>query len=141
MLTKGKVRAIAHAPLALMKFMFTWQLHNQMTNKKNILGPKSRCLKITENVSFNFASEASYIYIVDKSSLKMPKMANLAKMEKIKCDIFSDFQTMWKSAFWTLPLLFFRLIGLITLYTIEYHQVLNTIFIKSEITLWPLWCC
>ena len=35
-------------------------------------------------------------------------------------------------------LLFFRLIGLITLYTIEY-QVLNTIFIKSEITLWPLW--
>ena len=55
---------------------------------------KTRCLKITENVSFNFASEASYIYIVDKSSLKMPKMANLAKMEKIKCDIFSDFQTM-----------------------------------------------
>ena len=55
----------------------------------------AHCLKITENVSFNFASEASYMYIVDKSSLKMPKMANLAIMEKIKCDIFSDFQTLW----------------------------------------------
>ena len=34
---------------------------------------RARCLKITEKVSFNIASEASYIYVrVDKSQLKMP---------------------------------------------------------------------
>ena len=77
----------------------------------------ARSLKITEEVAFNIASEASYVYIlVAKSSLKMPKMAYFdeflkieacgqtvspdmsllvrqkleenAKIEKIKCDIF-----------------------------------------------------
>ena len=34
-------------------------------------------LKITENVSFNIASEASYVYILSgKSLLKMPKKVN-----------------------------------------------------------------
>ena len=38
-----------------------------------------RCLKIAEKVSFhNTASEATDVYILDKSSLKMPKMVNLA---------------------------------------------------------------
>ena len=27
--------------------------------------PKTRCLKITEKVSFNIASEASYVYIIN----------------------------------------------------------------------------
>ena len=27
--------------------------------------PKTRCLKITEKVSFNIASEASYVYIIE----------------------------------------------------------------------------
>ena len=41
----------------------------------------TRCLKITEKVAFNIASEASYVYILrDKSSLKMPKMVNLASL-------------------------------------------------------------
>ena len=81
----------------------------------------AQCLKITEKVLFNIASEASYVYIlkVAKSSLKMPKMVNLAsfwkpgacgqivvpdrsivigqkvveiaKIKKFKCDIFGDF--------------------------------------------------
>ena len=45
----------------------------------------SRCLKITEKVSFyNITSEASYDYILYKSSLKMPKMVNLAEFWKIE---------------------------------------------------------
>ena len=39
----------------------------------------TQCLKIKEKVSFNIASEVSYIY---KSSLKMPKMANFAEFLK-----------------------------------------------------------
>ena len=37
----------------------------------------SRCLKITEKVSFNIASEASHVYIL--SPLEMPKMVNFGK--------------------------------------------------------------
>ena len=43
----------------------------------NLLLP-TQCLKITEKVPFNIASEASYIYIwVDKSSLKKAKNGQL----------------------------------------------------------------
>ena len=80
----------------------------------------SRCLKITEKVSFNIASEASYIYILSgQKFIKMPKMVNLASfwkpevfgqtvlpdtsilkgqklVENVKCDILGDFQTLWK---------------------------------------------
>ena len=80
----------------------------------------AQCLKITEKVSFNNASEASYVYILNGS--KKPKMVNLAsfetlklevkqnyqtghfligeklveyaKIQKLKCDIFGDFQTL-----------------------------------------------
>ena len=41
----------------------------------------SQCLKITQNVAFNIASEASYIY---KSSLKNQKTVNLASFWKSK---------------------------------------------------------
>ena len=38
----------------------------------------SQCLKITQSVSFNIASEASYVCILSiKNSLKVPKMVNL----------------------------------------------------------------
>ena len=38
----------------------------------------ARCLKITEKVSFNIASEASYVYILSgKKLIKMPKMVHL----------------------------------------------------------------
>ena len=40
---------------------------------KSIWASLALCLKMTEKVSFNIASEASYVY---KSSLKMPKMVN-----------------------------------------------------------------
>ena len=57
----------------------------------------AQCLKITEKVALNIASEASYI---SKSSLEMPKnsqfwlvLENL-KLENLKCDILDDFQTM-----------------------------------------------
>ena len=39
----------------------------------------TRCLKITEKVSFNIASEASYVYILNRQKLiKNAKMVNLA---------------------------------------------------------------
>ena len=40
----------------------------------------AQCLKITEKVSFNIASEASYVY---KSSLKIPKMVHFDDFLKI----------------------------------------------------------
>ena len=43
-----------------------------------LTGPMARCLKITEKVSFNIASEASYDYILSGQKSKMPKMVNLA---------------------------------------------------------------
>ena len=87
---------------------------------------QARCLKITEKVSFNIASEASYVYIMSgqkliKNAKNGPfwrlfenmklavkqcyqtgqlligqKLVENAKIQKFKCDILSDFQTMWK---------------------------------------------
>ena len=83
----------------------------------------TRCLKITEKILFNIASEASYVYILSgQRLLKMPNMVHFgeflktwslrsnsvtrkvnfnrtklvenAKIKKLKCDILSDFQTM-----------------------------------------------
>ena len=75
----------------------------------------SRCLKITEKVSFNIASEASYVYILmeqkliqngnngpfcgqtvlpDRSVLIGQKLVENAKIKKIKCDILCNFQTV-----------------------------------------------
>ena len=43
----------------------------------------TRCLKITEKVSFNIASEASYVYILSGQKLvQKPKMFNLASFGK-----------------------------------------------------------
>ena len=81
----------------------------------------SRCLKITEKVSFSIASEASYVYIFngpklienaklasfwkseacgqsvlpDRSLLIGQKLVENARIKKFKCDILSNFQTMW----------------------------------------------
>ena len=82
-------------------------------------------MKITEKVSFNIASEASYVYILsepmliknvqkgsilasfwkpeacgqtvlpDRSVLIGQKLVENAKIEKFKCDILGDFQTLW----------------------------------------------
>ena len=46
-------------------------------------------LKITEKVSFNILSEASYVYI-----LSGQKFIKNAKIEKFKWDILGDFQTL-----------------------------------------------
>ena len=86
----------------------------------------TRCLKITEKVSFNIASEASYVYILsgqkliknakngpflgsfskpeacgqivlpDRSLLIRQKLVENAKIKNFKCDILSNFQTMCK---------------------------------------------
>ena len=83
-----------------------------------------RCLKITEKVSFNIASEVSYVYFlswqklikntkngpfgeflktwslrsnsVTRQVLIGQKLVENAKIQKFKCDILSNFQTMWK---------------------------------------------
>ena len=82
--------------------------------------------KITEKVSFNIASEASYVYILsgqkliknaqkwcilasfwkpeacgqtvlpDRSVLIGQKWVENAKIGKFKCDISANFQTMWQ---------------------------------------------
>ena len=84
----------------------------------------ARCLKITEKVSFNIASEASYVYILSGKkliknakngpfwrvfeNLKLAvkqcyqtgqKLMENAKIQKFKCVILSNFQTMWESSF------------------------------------------
>ena len=51
----------------------------------------SQCLKITEKVAFNIASEASYVYM---SFLIGQKLVENAKIQKFKCDFLSDFQTL-----------------------------------------------
>ena len=74
-------------------------------------------MKITEKVSFNIASEASYVYnksgqkfikngeflnsevggqtvLPDMSILIGQKLVENAKIEKLKWDIFDDFQTL-----------------------------------------------
>ena len=48
-------------------------------------------MKIKENVSFNIASEASYVY--NLSGGKLIKNAKL--VEKFNPNILSNFQTMW----------------------------------------------
>ena len=74
----------------------------------------TRSLKIIEKVSFNIASEASYGYILrgqklienakngptgqtvlpDRSILIGQKLVENARIQKFKCDILSNFQTM-----------------------------------------------
>ena len=66
---------------------------------------KTQCLKITEKVSFNIASEASYVYILNgqkffKNAKNGEKLKN-AKIEKFKCDILSNFQTNVPKVFFT----------------------------------------
>ena len=86
-----------------------------------------RCFKITEKVSFNIPSEASYVYILsgqkliknaknvsilasfwkpeacgqtvlpDRSILIGQKLVANVKIEKFKWDILGDFQTIWGS--------------------------------------------
>ena len=66
----------------------------------------SRCLKIIEKVSFNTASEASYLYILSGQKLiKMPKMINFASFLKLKAGsqtvlpdtlILKKYKNWWK---------------------------------------------
>ena len=82
-------------------------------------------LKVFENVLFNIASEASYIYILsgqkffknakkcqfwkpeacgqtvlpDRSFLIRQKLMGNAKIEELKCDILSHFHTLWYDYF------------------------------------------
>ena len=51
-----------------------------IAGSNSMQGMLTQCLKITEKVSFNIASEASYVYILSgQSSLKMPKMVNFGE--------------------------------------------------------------
>ena len=77
----------------------------------------AQCLKITEKVAFNIASEASYVYILSgQKFMKNAKngqfwrvfenlkiavkqcyqtgQSGLKLVENSKCDIFGDFQTL-----------------------------------------------
>ena len=58
----------------LLGLLIHYNIAKMMINKRY-----SRCLKITEKVSFNIASEASYVY---KSSLKMPKIVHFGEFLK-----------------------------------------------------------
>ena len=93
--------------------------------KKDVWHSCTRCLKITEKVLINIASEVSYVNILsgqnliknakkwsilasfwkpeacgqtvlpDRSVLIGQKLVENAKIQKFKCDILSNFQTMW----------------------------------------------
>ena len=101
----------------------------------------SWCLKITEKVSFNIASEASYVYILRGLKLikdakngqfgeflkiwclrsnngtrqvNMTKIGRKCHNRKIKCDILGGFQTVWtRVSKWNVNTYFF----LFVLYT------------------------
>ena len=90
---------------------------------RNLYSVGTQCLKITENVLFNIASEASYVYILngqkfiknDKNAhlgeflktwslrsnsftrqvtFNRTKMVKIPKLKKLKCDILDE--TMWE---------------------------------------------
>ena len=72
---------------------------------------RSQCLKITEKVAFNIASEASYVYILssqkvlpDRSLLIRQKLVENAKIEKLKWDILDDFQPLCHIWIFNLPI-------------------------------------
>ena len=96
--------------------------HQNQKEEKQVFTSNSWCLKITEKVLFNIASEASYVYILSgqKFIKKGQKWSNLAifwkpkacgqtelpdrsgwklvenaKIETFKCDILGDFQTLY----------------------------------------------
>ena len=104
------------------------QFPNAMTGSKKVKftvaqQTKIQCLKITQKIAFNIASEASYVYILsgqkfmknaengqfwrvfekleacgqtvlpDRSILIGQKLVKNTKIEKVKCDIFCNFQT------------------------------------------------
>ena len=97
-----------------------------------------QCLKIAQKVAFNIASEASYVYILsgqkfiksakngpflrlfwkleacgetvlpDRSILIGQKIGGNVKIKNLKCDIFEDFQTLWRYA-WLICHVYFTL--------------------------------
>ena len=108
-------------------FAIGW--HPAMKNKKYTMHSRnwnwkaSRCLKITEKVSFNITSEAIYVYILsgqkfikkwsilasflkawrsNSANFDWTKIDENAKMKKFKCDIMSNFQTLCTLKFWIL---------------------------------------
>ena len=49
--------------------VFNQSFRAELTNNDQVGLAKARCLKITEKVSFNIASEASYVYILSGQKL------------------------------------------------------------------------
>ena len=62
---------------------------------KGSIGTLTRCLKITEKVSFNIASEASYVYILSGQKLiKNAKNCPFWRVfEKLKLPVKQCYQT------------------------------------------------
>ena len=60
-----------------------------------ICNPKPRCLKMTEKVSFNIASEASYVYILSGQKLiKNAKNGTIWRVfENLKLAVKQCYQT------------------------------------------------
>ena len=69
-----------HLLIKMYRGRYTMMQVSEYNSKLSSLGVQvlSRCLKITEKVSFNIASEASYLYIL----LKMPKIVYFGEFLK-----------------------------------------------------------
>ena len=116
-LLESYARILWHLPTQRPKLNCHFELLILFPRNKN--RPAARCLKITEKVSFNIASEASYVYnliknapklsilasfwtpkacgqtvLPDRSVLIGQKLAENAKIKISKFDILSHFQTM-----------------------------------------------
>ena len=82
-------------PAVQFTLRITWSYQNYIvTSIPSTL--KARCLKITEKVSFNIASETSYIYILSgqKFIKKIPKMVQFGEFfENLKLAVRQSYQT------------------------------------------------
>ena len=82
------------------KKMFIHQDNHQISFPFNVSGASfiicivSRCLKITEKVSFNMASEASYVYILSGHKIKNAKNGPFWRVfENLKLTVKQCYQT------------------------------------------------
>ena len=91
---------LTHLSRPDLRILLQSQLNNSLYNEKNCFlnfgnNEPARCLKITEKVSFNIASEASYVYILrGQKFIKNAKNGPIWRVfENLKLAVKQNYQT------------------------------------------------